>query len=63
MDQDEELFTCAHCQTTVEKFPFVDEKDNKFCSPFCRRKFTEEKKAAIEARETDSPDTLSRKAG
>jgi hypothetical protein len=65
MEADEELFACtySHCQDIVLKFPFVDENGNKFCSPFCRRKFTEEKKAAIAALEADPEGTVSRKAG
>jgi hypothetical protein len=60
--EDEELFACAYsqCQKIVTQFPFKDENDNKFCSPFCRRKFAEEKKAA---READTEDTVSRKTG
>jgi hypothetical protein len=63
MEQDEELFACHRCQEIVTKFPFVDQDGNKFCSPFCRRRFAEEKKAAIEAREADPEDTLPRKVG
>jgi hypothetical protein len=63
MEADEELFTCHRCQEIVLKFPFVDQNENKFCSPFCRRKFKEEKKAAIEALEANPEDTVSRKTG
>ena len=51
MDQDEEKFTCAYseCGREVEKFPFKNELDQKFCSSVCRRKAEEERKDAHKA--------------
>jgi len=65
MEAEEELFACAysHCHKVVTQFPFEDENGNKFCSPFCRRKEKETRKAAIEALEADPEDTVSRKVG
>src|SRR6185312_11614228 len=64
--EDTEIFVCAysHCRSTVEKFPFKDEHNQKYCSPFCRRKAREEKLQAIRDREeADSADTVSEPAG
>lgn len=36
-EPDEETFPCARCQEVVTKFPFIDQYDRKFCSPFCRK--------------------------
>jgi hypothetical protein len=56
-ETDVEKFTCARkeCHRSVEMFAFINERNEKFCSPFCRKKHEIERR---QAREADYEDSL-----
>jgi hypothetical protein len=50
-ESDYQKFFCACCRDEKEGFVFWGDNDEKFCSPFCRRRAKEARQAEIDQQE------------